>query len=154
MALRERIFTKSMDLNLELGSATYPPGAGWLIAGLTWQPEEDVVLMGYQANAIVGTINQNDGQAYAAFECTQAPNVGLGYGRLFHVEAQEYWNTTPAGIMICEADEAVMFPEGEGIPVPEGTSVNIHVRWHAKSAGTGELSLRAVLFYARGRCRV
>lgn len=147
-AKMKRVFAFNLNANFPLGSATYPAPTGWAMAVLSYVPEEDIVIIGYSVNAIVGTINPNDGQAYMACEITQSPEIGAP-GSICHVNCQEYWNTSPAGIMIQEDHSNIMFPEGHGIPLRDGVPVMVHMRWHAKSSGEGELSLRARFYYVK-----
>lgn len=120
------------------------------LSAASWEPEEDIVIIGVQAFCHITDQNQNDGYAYMWCMLSQSGQMLVG-GEIYTCMICDYWNTVPSGIQIINDNGVYMLPEDHGIPIPEGTSVHIHTSGSGKSAGATNFCADFTIFYVKGK---
>lgn len=146
----KRVFTEILRYSAVIDDTDWV----YTLAANLWQPQEDIMLIGWDVSIELCSFQTAEGIITAYAELSQSGdwNKPGSLGRA-HVH-EEYWEVVAAcvGRIYVPSWTHVMLPEGHGIPVREGGNIYLHAQ-HITSAGahTAILGARALLFYVKGK---
>jgi hypothetical protein len=141
----KRIFTKVM-----MGEAltTTGPVVRLNNAVDTWLIQEDIDVIGAQVCVIRQLPSENDGFTFMAVELSQTGVYGQD-GSILNGMAGEGWNTSPAGIDVCNVNVTIAFPQGTAVPVKEEGHLYLNVLEFGKSAGVSIYEYIVTIYYTK-----
>ena len=150
----KRIWTKHLGFDQLIN---YTDGA-WhtTFGGAIWTPQEDVVIVGFMLGTEFCAFGLVDGTVIAYLELSQVGgNLLVRDGTLLYIQTYESFLSllgAQENRQYVPQRKIVMFPEGNGVNLPEGDTLYLHSHVqnlpdenHSVSAGH-----KATIYYLRG----
>ena len=120
-------------------------------SSVVYVAQEDMTIIGFQLTTkmLSTTPIGNDGFVDIDFELSPVTNIAVAFGYGF-VHAMAAWNTTPAFGYATNGVVTVMFPDGKGITLKEGESVNLPWSGRNSSAATVRMTCDGTIYLIKG----
>ncbi|MBA7551712.1 hypothetical protein ES705_44260 [subsurface metagenome] len=140
----KRIFTKIFHEAIPVMGVTLvkaEPAKFWLM-------QEDIEVLGAEISIFNTAPDENDGYAYIYVELSQVGMLNAD-GIILAAAAIEYWNTTPAGIDVDNAQVVTNFPPGFVVPIREEGYLYVNTAQFGKTAGTSAFTFDVIVYYTK-----
>ena len=154
--VRKKIYTHMMDAQVEITADNAPVGNYDYIGADTWNPQDDVTLIGFEIKTWPEHVIDTDSTILMMTELSQVGKIGADgiIGRA----SSRYFRHMLAGaqdidLMNLDEGRSVMFPDNAGFSVPEGDTLylNLSMRIISQAISIGWYwSAVVILYFVKG----